>query len=129
MARTLITPTLLTADSSATSLTTVAASTSITAGFIGAGNGVQFTNAPIGQFLLLVSNTSTVATTLNVAVGTTVLGQAVTAYTVSVPASTMAVLGPFHSYLDTPGTTLVGVDFITFVTSQSCGLIQLPGVY
>ena len=129
MARTTITPTILTADSGFTTLAT-AASTSPSAG---AGNGVQFNNAPLGQVMLVVVTAGT-PTTLTVVIGQTLLGQSVgTAgqggYSVGALATTgTALIGPFHAYMQTPGTFLVGVDF-SAITGVTCGVIQIPGVY
>jgi len=129
MARTTLTPTLMTADSSFTTLGTAATATPAT----GAGNGVQFNNAPLGQVLLVVVTAGT-PTTLTVVIGQTLLGQSVgTAnqggYTVGPLATTgVALVGPFHAFMQTPGTFLVGVDF-TANTSVTVGVIQIPGVY
>jgi hypothetical protein len=130
MARTTISPTLLTADSGFMAAATIADSFTPTAG---AGNGVQFNNAPLGQVLLVV-NTAGTPTTLTVVIGQTLLGQSVgTAgqggYTVGPLAATASTLiGPFHAYMQTPGTFLVSVDF-SAITSVTCGVVQIPGVY
>lgn len=114
-----ITPTVLTADSVKTNLSTVAATTAVTA-----SNGVTFNNT--GTVVLLV--TGSVANTATVVVGSTVLGQAVTSFTVAMTGTVnvVDVLGPFHSALNAPGTQTVT---ITFSAACSVGLVQIPGVY
>lgn len=114
-----ITATTLTPDNSKTNLSSVAAGTAVTS-----SNGVTFTNS--GTCFLLV--TGSVANTATVVVGSTVLGQSVTNFTVAMTGSAgvVDVLGPFHSALNAPGTQTVT---ITFSAACTVGLVQLPGVY
>jgi hypothetical protein len=126
MARTTLTPTLLTADQAAANLTALAAA-GVAPGGTGAGNGVLFTNYGPGQTLLLVSVGST-ATTFTVAVGSTLFNQAATGFSVVGTVSALNLLGPFHSALDQQGTSQVAVDFSN-VTSVLCAVLQLSGVY
>lgn len=127
MARTSLTPTILTADSGATNLTT-----SGTAGgtiTTGAGNGVSFSNLP-GQTLLLVTSGTGVPGTATVTIGQTVLGQGISSFPVAMAtASNVYTIGPFHSVLDAPGSATVSVDFSVTGSGWSAGLIQIPGVY
>ncbi|MHB1956711.1 MAG: hypothetical protein ACYCOU_23550 [Sulfobacillus sp.] len=126
MARVLLTPSMLAADSSAANLTALAAG-GVAPGGVGAGNGVQFTNYP-GQTFLLISVGTTV-TTLTVVIGATLFGQAATSFSVGpLTASTLALVGPFHSALDQVGTSQVAVDFSS-VTNILCAVLQASGVY
>jgi hypothetical protein len=114
-----ITATALTPDNVKTNLSTIAASQAVTA-----SNGVTFSNT--GNCVLLV--TGSVANTATVVIGSTVLGQAVTNFTVAMTGTVnvVDVLGPFHSALNAPGTNTVT---ITFSAACSVGLVQIPGVY
>ncbi|MGA2412703.1 MAG: hypothetical protein ABSG46_20260 [Candidatus Binataceae bacterium] len=126
MARTILTPTLLTADSTAANLNTLATA-GVAPGGTGAGNGVQFTNVP-GQTFLLVQ-LGTTASTLTVNIGATLFGLAATAFSVGpLTVSTLSLLGPFHSALDQAGTSQVAVDFSS-VTNVLCVVLQASGVY
>jgi len=129
MARVALTPTLLSADGSATNLTNgVSAAGTVTTG---AGNGCTFNNAPLGQVLLLVNATANgTAGTATVFIGQTIGGQSVTSFSVPLNNSAISVVGPFHAALDTPGTTTVTVDFtFTGGGTTTVGVIQIPGVY
>jgi hypothetical protein len=91
------------------------------------GNTVQFANVP-GQTLLYIS-AGTTGGTIQLNVGATIFGQSFAAFTaITLSTSTIYVFGPFHSALDTPGTTTVNV-----VTSgalvSSMAALQLQGVY
>jgi hypothetical protein len=91
------------------------------------GNTVQFPNYT-GQTLLFISVGGT-GGTVQCNVGTTIFGQSFAAFTaVSLTASTLYVMGPFHSALDIPTTINV-----TVVTSgalvSSMAALQLLGVY
>lgn len=120
MARATLTVTTLGPDNVLTDITTSSATTVTTGG----GNGVQFPNT-LGSFLVLISTGTT--TTLTVNIGTTVLGQAVTSFSVVVPgtAGTYQV-GPFHSAVNVAGN--VAIDF-TSATGITVGAFQLAGVY
>jgi hypothetical protein len=129
MARVALTPTLLTADSSATSLSgTVSAQGTVTTG---ASNGCTFSNAPLGQVLLIVNATANgTAGTATVFLGQTIGSQSFTSFSVPLTNSALNVIGPFHAALDTPGTTTVTVDFtFTGASTITVGVVQIPGVY
>ena len=130
MARASLTPLLLTADSSATSLSGTAASAQGTV-TTGAGNGCTFSNAPLGQVLLLVNATANgTAGTATVFIGQTIGGQTVTSFSVPLTSTALNVIGPFHAALDSPGTTTVTVDFtFTGASTITAGAITIPGVY
>jgi hypothetical protein len=129
MARTTLTPVILTADSGATLAGTL--STGFALVTAGAGNGVTFSNLP-GQSLLMVAGTAaSQAGTLTVTVGQTVLGQSVTSFSVPLTLTTAAptaVVGPFHSVLEAPGGANISVDF-NFVLPPYAAVFQTPGVY
>lgn len=130
MARVTLTPVVLQADGGVPAAAGTAATTfvQVTAG---AGNGVVFPNVP-GQTLLMVAGTS--AGTATVVVGSTVLGQTITSFTVPVnsltPFAPLATIGPFHSVLDPPGTPnlVVQIDF-AFNVLPYVAAFQVPNVY
>lgn len=128
MARTTITPTVLNADGGVPTAAGTAA-TGFTQVSTGAGNGVTFSNIP-GQTLLMLGGTTN--GTCTVLIGQTVLGQAITSFTVPVtltPFAPLAVIGPFHSVLDAVGSANVSVDFTFANTVPFAGVAQIPGVY
>jgi hypothetical protein len=131
VARSVITPTLLTADSTFENLTGLVASANGTTAVTptsGAGNGVLFTNYGPGSSLLLVG-LGTTATTLTVVIGTTLFGNSATSFSVGpLTISTLSIVGPFHSALDQGGTSQVAVDFSS-ATNVICAVLQLAGVY
>ena len=88
--------------------------------------GVLWSNT--GREILYISVGAT-ATVITENIGTLVLGQAVTAPTVSLSASTIYVVGPFASAYDEPssGINAVWVDFSSVATAQ-VALLQIPGV-
>jgi hypothetical protein len=132
MARSSVTPTLLSPDSVLENLTGLVASangtTSVTPGATGAGNGVTFPNFP-GQTLFVVSNGAT-PTTLTVIIGSTLFGQSATSYSVGpTSATTINLVGPFHSALEASGSSnLIAIDFSS-VTGVIVACLQLTGVY
>jgi hypothetical protein len=122
MARATLTVGTLTADNSATTIASIATTTPVS----GAGNGVLLANTL--DSMLVVVSTGT-ASTLTVNVGTTLFGQAVANFTVSLPATAGTyIIGPFHSALNQPGTSQIAVDFSS-ITGLTVGAFQLPGVY
>ncbi|HEY1820402.1 MAG TPA: hypothetical protein VGG83_10765 [Trebonia sp.] len=88
--------------------------------------GVSWSNT--GREILYVSVGAS-ATVLTLNIGSLVLGQAVTAPTVSLSASTIYCIGPFPSPYDEPSTGInaVWVDF-SVVTTAQVALLQIPGV-
>lgn len=122
MARATLTPTTLQADNVATAVSANSATT-VTSG---AGNGVLFANVPGATFMIV--NVGGTPTNLTVTVGSTVLGQAVTSFTVVCAASASYIVGPFHSVLDQPGSNQIAVDFSSS-TSVTVGVFQTAGVY
>jgi hypothetical protein len=121
LARTALTTTVLQPDSVANNLTSGAAAT-VTSG---AGNGVTVPNTGSSFLAVIVGSTACTAT---VVVGSTVLGQAVTSFTVVLTTSATNILGPFHSALNAPGTQVVSVDFSS-ATNVTVGAFQLGGTY
>jgi len=128
MPATTLTPTFPVADSGNIDLT----STLTGLAAIGAGNSpIQFANIPGQHLLFLMCVTATSTVTVNVS--TTVLGQAVAAYTPFSPTVNDVILvGPFHSVLETPGAPpsggLVQVALGTPANVKAL-LLQIPGVY
>jgi hypothetical protein len=115
-----LTPTVLSPDDALTDLTTLVTTTT--------GNVLEFSNS--GRELLVLQATAA-SQTATVSIGATVLGQAVQSFdAVDLPypgsAGGIVLLGPFHSALETPGTTTVTVT-MTDATSKAA-LIQVPGV-
>ena len=87
---------------------------------------LQFTNS--GREFLIV--TATIACTVTLDVESTVLGQAVTAFTpVSLTSGHYYAFGQFHSANNFPGTTTVQVVLSTIATGVSAGLFTGVGVY
>src|ERR1035441_9265953 len=87
---------------------------------------LQFTNS--GREFLIV--TATIACTVTLDVESTVLGQAVTAFTpVSLTSGHYYAFGQFHSANNFPGTTTVQVVLSTSATGVSAGLFVPVGVY
>src|ERR1700733_6620936 len=99
MARTAITPTSLIAEGTV-NLTALSATASPTTGV---GNGVSFSNT--GQQTVIVSAGTATGQTA------TILGQAVSSFTVNLITSAIQTLGPFHTLDDQPGSNTVFVDF------------------
>jgi hypothetical protein len=123
MARATLTVVSTTPDNGVLNLNTTASATPGT----GAGNGVQFSNT-LGSFLV-VNQAGTTASTLTVVVGSTLLGQAVTSFSASIPGVVgVYVIGPFHSALDLAGTGLVAIDFSS-ATGLTVGAVTLASVY
>lgn len=89
--------------------------------------GVQWANT--GREILLV-NVGTTATTLTFNIGTTVLGESVTAPTAAPTTSAITPYGPFPSSFNQPssGTNQIYIDFSS-VTNVTVALLQMPGVY
>jgi len=116
---TAFTATVLSPDAAATDLTSVLATPGATT--------MTFTNS--GQQLLVLTNGAT-SCTVTLDVGTTVLGQAVTAFTpITIAANAACVLmGPFHSALNAPSTATVTVVFSN-TTTVKAALVQVTGVY
>lgn len=116
---TAFTATVLTPDNAATDLTSVLATPGATT--------MTLTNT--GNQMLVLTNGAT-SCTVTLDVGTTVLGQAVTAFTpITIAASAACVLiGPFHSAVNASGTQTATVVFSN-VTTVKAALIQIPGVY
>ena len=125
MARTLLSATLLTADSTSANLTAIAAAGTAPPG-TGAGNGVLVTNFP-GQSFLLVSVGGT-ATTATVTIGSTLFGQGAASFSVVLATAALSLLGPWHSALDQSGTQQVGIDFNN-VTAVLCAALLASGVF
>ena len=123
MARTAITPTSLIAEGTV-NLTALSATASPTTGV---GNGVSFSNT--GQQTVIVSAGTATGQTATILVGTTVLGQAVSSFTVNLITSAIQTLGPFHTLDDQPGSNTVFVDFTFSAGTTTCGLLQWVGVY
>jgi hypothetical protein len=117
MARTALTPVVL--GTGGNNLTTALAA-------LGAATGVQWSNT--GREVLYVS-VGTTPTVVTEQIGTTVLGQAVTAPTVNLAASTVYTLGPFPAQFNQPssGTNQLFLDF-SVSTNVSVALVQIPGV-
>ncbi|SRR5579883_1450534 len=88
--------------------------------------GVSWSNT--GREILLV-NLGATATTETENIGVSVLGQAVTALTVTPGTSAITPYGPFPSAFNQPssGTNQVWIDFSS-VTSLTVALLQMPGV-
>ena len=87
---------------------------------------LRFTNS--GREFLIVVATTTCTVTLDVE--STVLGQAVTAFSpVTLVAGDLYVFGPFHSANNFPGTTTVQVVLSSIVSTVSAGLFVPVGVY
>jgi hypothetical protein len=123
MPATTLTPTFLTANSGNVDLTTTF--TGLTA--IGAGNSpIQWGNIPGVHLLFLQCTGSTSTVTINIM--TTVLGQAVTAYTPFSPTvGDIIMCGPFSTVLeDTTGKVQVALGTPANVKAL---LVQIPGVY
>lgn len=79
------------------------------------------------EFLLCSAATTSLTVTVNV--GSTVLGQAVSAFTpIALTNGHITAVGPFHSVLNQPGTQTVTVT-LSSTTSITVALLQLPGVY
>ena len=103
----------------------------ITANLLVGGTGLtnatlQFTNS--GREFLIVVATSACTVTLDVE--STVLGQAVAAFTpVTLTSGDMYAFGPFHSANNFPGTTTVQVVLSSIVSTVSAGLFIPAGVY
>ncbi|MHB1956710.1 MAG: hypothetical protein ACYCOU_23545 [Sulfobacillus sp.] len=121
MATQTLAATLLGADSVANDVTAVL--TAITG-----GNTVSFPNFP-GQTVLYIAVGAT-GGTVQTEVGTTIFGQSFAAYTaLTLVASTVYILGPFHSALEAPGSSnlISVVTSAALVASMAC--LQLSGVY
>ena len=87
---------------------------------------LQFTNS--GREFLIVTATSACTVTLDVE--STVLGQAVAAFTpVNLTSGHYYAFGQFHSANNFPGTTTVQVVLSTIATGVSAGLFTGVGVY
>lgn len=117
MARLALTPTPMVPDNTAQNLTTLVSS-------IGANTGVSFSNS--GREILVFTIGAT-ATTATVNIGSSVLGQAVTNFSVVLPTNATSILGPFHSAVNQSGGSTVFVD-TSQQTSVSVGLTQFTGV-
>jgi len=117
MARTALTPTVL--STAGFNITTALAA-------LGSATGVQWSNTGREVLIVQVGGTPTVVTEN---IGTTVLGQAVTAPTVNLAATTYYVLGPYPSQFNQPssGTNQVFLDFSSS-TAVSVALVQMQGV-
>lgn len=117
MARTALTPTVC--STGGVNLTTLLAA-------LGSASGVQWSNT--GRELLYVS-VGTTPTVVTENIGATVLGQAVTAPTVNLAASTVYLLGPYPSAYNQPstGSNQVYLDF-SVSTNVSVALVQMQGV-
>ena len=117
MARTALTPVVL--GTAGNSLTAALAA-------LGSATGVQWSNTGREVLYISVGGTPTVVTEQ---IGTTVLGQAVTAPTVNLAASTIYTLGPFPAQFNQPssGTNQIFLDFSSS-TAVSVALLQIPGV-
>jgi len=125
MARTAITPTSVIPDSGAVNITALSNTTSVTTG---ATNGVSFSNT--GQQLLFANVGATGGSpTATVVMGATVLGQAVTNFTVNLTASAINQLGPWHTADNQPGTNTLFMDFTFAASTVTVGLLQMLGVY
>lgn len=120
MARATLTPTVCAADNVANGLS-ANATTTVTSG---AGNGVQFLNS--NSFLVV--NVGATPTTLTVVVGSLILGQSVTPFSIGpLTASNSYIIGPFHTALNLAGTSLVAIDFSSSATI-TVGSFMLSGV-
>jgi NADH/NAD ratio-sensing transcriptional regulator Rex len=119
MANQPLTPTQCVPDNTALNLTSLSG-TAMT-GFL----GVTFNNS--GREKLLV-NVGATATTATVVIGSTVLGQAVTNFSVVLTTSAINQIGPFHTIDDATGTTTVTITF-NQVASVTVGLVQDAGVF
>ena len=87
---------------------------------------LQFTNS--GREFLIVVATTTCTVTLDVE--STVLGQAVAAFTpVNLTSAHYYAFGQFHSANNFPGTTTVQVVLSSIVSTVSAGLFVPVGVY
>jgi hypothetical protein len=93
------------------------------------GNTVQFAaGSVIGQTFLYIS-VGTVGGTVQTNIGTTIFGQSYAPYSaVTLTASTVYVLGPFHSALYQTGTNIVTVTTGAGLLS-SMAVVELSGVY
>ena len=123
-----LTPTFLTPNSGNVDLTTTITGLAV----VGAGNSpIQFANIPAAHLLFLQCPTTTSTVTVNIA--TTVLGQAVTAFTPFSPTvGDIILVGPFSSVLETTGAApsggLVQIALGTPGNVKAL-LVQIPGVY
>lgn len=88
--------------------------------------GVQWSNT--GREILLV-NLGATATTETENIGVSILGQAVTALTVTPGTNVITPYGPFPSAFNQPssGTNQVFIDFSS-VATLTVALLQIPGV-
>lgn len=130
MARTTLVPTTLAADnavSNLTSLLTTGGNANALVPATGAGNGVQFTNAPgVTQIGFSLGGT---ACTLTVQVGMNSLpGLSTTTYSISLPTNAISYIGGFHSVLNQAGTSIIAIDFSSN-TGLVVALFQEPAVY
>lgn len=96
----------------------------LTAGTLGSNTGVSFSNT--GREVLYVQSGAT-ATTANVQIGTTIEGQAVTALSLTLHASSIDVIGPFPTDENQAGG-LIYVDFAAAADVTGVALVQNAGV-
>ena len=124
MARSLLVPVLVSADSLALNLTTQSG----TAVTTGVNNGCQIPNVP-GQILLFVNAAGATALAATVLIGSTILGQAVTSFTIAAMGTTaLSLIGPFHSVLQQPGSNLIFVDFSFSAGTVNVAALSIAGV-
>jgi hypothetical protein len=118
-----LTPTFLTPDSGNVDLTTTFTGLSL----LGAGNSpIQWGNIPGAHLLFLQCTGSTSTVTVNI--GSTVLGQAVTAFAPFSPTvGDIVMVGPFHTVMENPAG-LVQVALGTPANVKAL-LVQVTGVY
>jgi hypothetical protein len=116
-----LTPTAQPRSGAAVNLTTLLA-----AGTLGANTGVSFSNT--GREVLYVQQASS-ASTIIVAVGTLIEGEAVTSITIAGVASDIQFVGPFDTVEDQPGGNLIQVTFGTPANVSGVALIQNAGAF
>lgn len=100
--------------------------TLIAAGTIGSNTGVEFVNS--GREVLYVEM-GTAASTIVVAIGSTVEGEPVTSLSFAGVASDILVVGPFNGDEDFQPGSLIEVTFGTPANVAGVALLQNSGVY
>lgn len=98
--------------------------TLLAAGTLGSNTGVSFVNT--GREVLYVQS-GVAATTASVQIGTTIEGQPVTAFSLSLHASDIDIIGPYPADENQPGG-LIFVDFGTAADVTGVALVQNAGV-
>jgi len=100
--------------------------TLLSAGSLGSNTGVTFTNS--GREVLYVEQ-GTAASTVVVAIGTTVEGEPVTSLTFAGVANDILIIGPFNADEDFEPGSVIEVTFGTPANIAGVALLQNTGVY